>query len=172
MRRLLLVVWSLPWPARVRTWLSVLAVTPGVRSLVLPQFMVGVVGLIEDKEGRLLFLRHTYRSDYPWGLPTGFLEHREQPTEALERELVEETGLDIRLTRLWRVRSDERRPLVEIVYLGTCSGGTFMPNNEIAEARFCGTNNLPPLRPDQLQLVRDALSVGEVKSEEATGVGS
>jgi len=165
MRRLLLWSWALPWPGRVRTWISSVVSLRGIRTLVLPQFMVRVVGLIADDEGKILLLRHTYRSDYPWGLPTGFLEHHEQPADALERELEEETGLDIRLTRLWGILSDPHRPLVEIVYRGTCSGGTFRPNNEIDEMCFCDLDTLPPLRPDQLRLVREVLGTGKEMHE-------
>ncbi len=157
MRRILQGIWLLPWPAGVRRSLSKLAATPGVRALLLPQFMVGVVGLISDDRGRILLLRHTYRSDFPWGPPTGFLEHGEQPDRALLREISEETGLDVELTGLCGVFSDLTRPHLEVVYRGKARGGSFKPSLEIEEIRFCGPEDLPSLRPDQLRLVRDAL---------------
>jgi 8-oxo-dGTP diphosphatase len=164
-RRILQWIWLQPWPAPMRRALSNVAATPGVRALLLPQFMVGVVGLISDDRGRILLLRHTYRTDFPWGLPTGFLEHGEQPDRALVREVSEETGLDVELTGLSGVFSDPTRPHIEVVYDGRALGGSFKPSLEIDEIRFCGMEDLPSLRPDQLRLVREALSRGKEKHE-------
>jgi ADP-ribose pyrophosphatase YjhB (NUDIX family) len=157
MRRILQWIWLLPWPASLRHALGKIAATPGIRALLLPQFMVGVVGVILDDEDRVLLLRHTYRSDYPWGLPTGFLEHGEQPDQALLREVIEETGLQVELTHLSAVLSDQTRPHLEVVYRGRARGGSFKPSLEIDELRFCTVEELPRLRPDQLRLVLEAL---------------
>jgi 8-oxo-dGTP diphosphatase len=167
MRGLLQRIWSLPWPGIVRRILSYVAVSPGLRTLLVPQFMVGVVGLIENDSGELLVLRHTYRGEYPWGLPTGFLEHNEDPAGALRRELREETGLDVLLTELVRITTDEKRPLLDIVYRGIYSGGEFRPSAEVDMMRFCGVDDLPPLRPDQAKLARLALRGLEESHENA-----
>ena len=52
--------------------------------------------LVADDEGRLLLVR---RAGDPyegtWDLPGGFLEEAEAPLDALRRELLEETGLEV-----------------------------------------------------------------------------
>ena len=54
------------------------------------------------KEGRVLLVRHSSRqkSDYEdWPLPAGRVELGEGLEEALERELMEETSLRVRVVR-------------------------------------------------------------------------
>ena len=58
-------------------------------------FLVGVVGLVRDAEGRVLVLEHRFRTPWRWGLPGGFIEHDEGLAQALERELFEEVGLEV-----------------------------------------------------------------------------
>jgi ADP-ribose pyrophosphatase YjhB (NUDIX family) len=172
MRALLQAVWALPWPASVRRVLSAVAVTRGLRTLLVPQFMVGVVGLIESDDGQLLVLRHTYRSDFDWGLPTGFLEHHEAPAVALRREMREEAGFEVELTELWRIVADDRRPLLDIVYRGRVVGGKFTASSEVDAMRWCRDDDFPTLRPDQQTLVHQFLQERERRHEGVTRVGS
>jgi 8-oxo-dGTP diphosphatase len=58
---------------------------------------VGVAALIRDERGRILLAHRTYSDDEPWALPGGWLEGREPIESALERELLEETGLRVRI---------------------------------------------------------------------------
>jgi 8-oxo-dGTP pyrophosphatase MutT (NUDIX family) len=52
------------------------------------------------QEGKLLLARHEKPSKTYWVLPGGAIEENESPEEAAVREVKEETGLDIRLSRL------------------------------------------------------------------------
>jgi 8-oxo-dGTP diphosphatase len=60
-----------------------------------PHFLVGVVGLVYDEAGRVLVLEHRFRTPWRWGLPGGFIQHDEALGAALERELMEEVGLEV-----------------------------------------------------------------------------
>jgi len=64
---------------------------------------VGVAGLIRDDRGRVLLVHRTYSNDEPWALPGGWLEGNEPIENALERELLEETGLRVRVGRVTAV---------------------------------------------------------------------
>ncbi|MEQ8278678.1 MAG: NUDIX hydrolase [Deltaproteobacteria bacterium] len=56
-------------------------------------FLVGVVGIVSDPEGRVLLLDHRFRTPWRWGLPGGFITRGESLELGLERELREEIGL-------------------------------------------------------------------------------
>ncbi len=155
-RELLARVWELPWPAAMRRPVQKVVSQPGIRAVLFPQFMVGVVGIIENERNEYLLLRHTYRGDTPWGLPTGFLEHAEQPADALKREILEEAGMVVDLTPVWHVYVDGARPLVNLVYRGAYRSGAFVPSTEISESDFVSIDRLPPLLPGQRGLLESA----------------
>lgn len=159
-RALLRLVWGLPWPRRLRQAASKIVLLPGLRLLFVPHFMVGVVGLIFDEDGRILLLEHTYRARYPWGLPTGFVEHGEQPRDALEREISEETGFSVDLSPLPAVYVSRTPPILTVLYRGQFVGGHFGPGAEISAARFSALTELPPLSPQQSALLREILQDG------------
>jgi ADP-ribose pyrophosphatase YjhB (NUDIX family) len=122
----------------------------------MPHFKVGVVGIIQNDLGEYLLFRHTYRTKYPWGLPTGFMEHPEQPEAALRREIEEESGVQVALDRVWRVHNDARRRLISITYRGRVVRDGFVGSPEVSEARFFGFDELPPMLYEQRRLVEDA----------------
>src|SRR5438270_2556140 len=103
MRRLLDRIWGLPWPDTLRRASEPVLMASVVQRVLVPHFRVGVVAVVRDDAGEYLLFRHTYRNSCPWGLPTGFLEHGEQPSQALSREIFEESGLTVDLGPIWHV---------------------------------------------------------------------
>jgi len=115
----------------------------GLTSLVTSKFLVGVLAVIFDEQGRVLLVEHTYRPDYPWGLPGGWLKRGEGAAEAIERELLEETGFVVRATRPLLVGGDGERPRLDLVFSCAYESGTFRPSAEVSEARFFAPGDLP-----------------------------
>jgi 8-oxo-dGTP diphosphatase len=73
----------------------------------LPAIPVSAGALIYDRSGRLLILKPTYKSG--WTIPGGVMEaDGESPWEACQREVREETGLELSRGRL--AAMDFRRP--------------------------------------------------------------
>jgi 8-oxo-dGTP diphosphatase len=157
MRGLLQRIWLGPWPRQARRQMERIVKLPGVRRLLIPHFSVGVVGIIEDDRRHILLFRHTYRPDTPWGLPTGFMEHGEQPIDALHREICEEAGLTVQLQKVWQVNTDANGSLLNVVFRGVVTGGSFRPSAEIEEARFFAPAEMPPLLPEQRSLIEAGL---------------
>jgi ADP-ribose pyrophosphatase YjhB (NUDIX family) len=67
----------------------------GAARIVAPSHRVGAVGVVFDPAGRVLLVEHAFRTDFPWGLPGGWVEHGEEPRDAVARELREELALEV-----------------------------------------------------------------------------
>lgn len=68
-----------------------------------PVHIVSVGGLIENNEGKILML---LSPDRGWEIPGGQVEEGESLTDALKREVKEETGIDIEVGNLKTVHSN------------------------------------------------------------------
>jgi 8-oxo-dGTP diphosphatase len=103
--------------------------------------LVVIQGVIESDEGILLAIRDDLRG---WELPGGTLEPGEQPEEALRREVREETGLEVEVTRHVGdyIRSGFR-PHTARVYCCRPSGGALRISDETRELRFAPPSDLP-----------------------------
>jgi ADP-ribose pyrophosphatase YjhB (NUDIX family) len=86
----------LPWLLRIWTRLP-FPVRQVYLRLRYGHFAVGVAALIRDERGRILLVHRTYSRDEPWALPGGWLEGSEAIERGLARELLEETGLQVRV---------------------------------------------------------------------------
>ena len=78
-----------------------------------PGFTVGAVALIEH-EGELLFLRQPHRVG--WSLPGGLLDTGETAAVGVEREVLEETGLRVRVGMPLTVQVNSRLRRVDVIY--------------------------------------------------------
>lgn len=120
------------------------------------QFLIGVTGVIFNAESKVLLFKHTYRKT-AWSLPGGYMNGKEHPREALEREIFEESGFTVSIDWRMKIRTDRETARLDISYIGTFIGGTFVPSPEVIEARFCSLDDLPPIRREQLFLIERAL---------------
>ena len=153
---------------RLVTWLwGHLPLSPKARSIIVwtgsPKFTVGVVGLVQDDEGRVLLLHHTYRGNKPWGLPGGGLRAGESLEECLRRELREEANLEIVIDGLLSAAAHYDRKLVDMIFACRAAPGaslaTFKANAEVSRARFFKADELPPdMYSGQRRLIEIALA--------------
>jgi 8-oxo-dGTP diphosphatase len=118
-----------------------------------PSFMVGAMALIQDTEGRLLVIEHTYRREVPWGLPGGWLQRAESPERGLEREVFEETGFEVRVEQLLAADFWGSTQL-DLLYRCTVLSGSYRPSDETSTHRWLLPDELPELLPNQLALLR------------------
>lgn len=129
----------------------------GVR-LTQPRFTVTAGAIIEDERGRVLLLKHRFRAGAGWGIPGGFINHREQPEEALRRELREEIGLELESAAIALVRTLKRPHQVEIIFRCRTKDGAHPRSMEIKSAEWFELESLPEeLSQDQRRLIERAL---------------
>lgn len=113
-----------------------------------PSFMVGVSALIQDDTGRVLLLEHTYRRDFSWGLPGGWLKNVESLELGLAREVFEETGFNVAVESLLAAHVFGGTQL-DLIYRCRILGGTYQANDETSAARWVPPPELPALLPNQ-----------------------
>lgn len=108
---------------------------------------VPAAGAIVVKDRRLLLVRraeHPYKDD--WCIPAGYMEWDELPRECAERELKEETGLDIKAGEVFEVYSgtdDPRTNAVLILYFCEVIGGQAVAGDDAADLRFFALDEIP-----------------------------
>jgi 8-oxo-dGTP diphosphatase len=118
------------------------------------QFRIGVFGVIIEDGKVLLGLRRD--SDW-WNLPGGGMEPGETVDEALRREVLEETGLRVRVGRLVGVYSKPQKQEVVLTFLCQVEGGELVETEEIRECRYVAPDALPAnTLPKHAERVRDA----------------
>lgn len=127
-----------------------------------PLLAVDVVALIGD--GVVLIRRANPPYEGFYALPGGFVEYGERVEDAALREMLEETGLEVKLKALVGVYSDPSRDprghVVSIAYLAEVVGGTLKPATDAKEAKVFPINSIPEkLAFDHEQILKDAFKV-------------
>lgn len=114
------------------------------------------------KDKKLLLVKE--RSDNLWTLPGGWVDVNESPSESVIREVREETGFDVKVTRLlalWDKLKHDHPPqwphTYKIFFLCEIISGEKKANLEISEIDFFKIDKLPDLsihRVTQSQITR------------------
>lgn len=108
----------------------------------------GVTALMQDKDGRVLLVKHTYQPG--WLFPGGGVGRGEPPEAALARELKEEVGYTgaaaPEFVRLYTRRAGWATNMVALYRLRDVEID-FKPNWEIREAAFFAADALPAGTP-------------------------
>jgi 8-oxo-dGTP diphosphatase len=116
-----------------------------------------VGAVIKDGDGRMLLIRRGHEPGKGlWSIPGGKIESGESDSEALVREVLEETGLTVRPGRLiGTVRRPAGAPDTEFDirdYAADASGGTLTPGDDADDAVWA---DLPHI--EMLSLTDDLL---------------
>jgi ADP-ribose pyrophosphatase YjhB (NUDIX family) len=124
---------------------------------------LSVVAAIFDSSGRILLTRR--KDDGHWCLPAGAMDSGESASEACEREVLEETHLKVRVTKLLGVYSSpnylcvyedgNRWHVVDMFFDVEVIGGALALSEETTDARFFTLEETYPLNlhsPDKQRL--------------------
>ena len=104
-------------------------------------FTVSVGAIIINENREVLLLNHVLRPKSGWGFPGGFLDFAENPSEAIAREVREETGINLENLRLLRVMVRGRH--LEIIFAARPVGEPRVLSREIYELGWFGFDSLP-----------------------------
>lgn len=101
-----------------------------------------------EREGSVMLTRRgiePHKGD--WDLPGGYIEVGEYPEDALRRELLEETGLEIAIQAILGVfldtYGDGGTDTLNICYEAHVTGGTESPASDVSEIRWFTADALP-----------------------------
>jgi 8-oxo-dGTP diphosphatase len=105
--------------------------------------------VLVERERRVLLVR---RVNEPfrglWTLPAGFVNAGEDPARAAEREVLEETGLRVRVTGVLDVVAGREHPRgadFVIAYRAEVLDGELLPGDDADRAGWFSRSALPPL---------------------------
>jgi 8-oxo-dGTP diphosphatase len=119
-----------------------------------------VEAVVLNKKDELLVLkRKNPPAKNEWWFPGGRMRKGETFEETLNREVKEETGLDVKIIKLLGVYSRVflERHDVSIVFLCEYNSGNMVLNSEHSEYRFLSiSESLTKLHPELQKVVRDA----------------
>lgn len=115
-----------------------------------------VDAIIETGEGVVLIKRRN--PPYGWALPGGFVDYGESLEDAVRREALEETGLQITLEGQFHSYSDpDRDPrlhTITTVFLATATGSP-IGGDDALEAAVFSPDDLPVLVFDHRDILND-----------------
>lgn len=123
------------------------------------KFIVGVLGIILNEKGEVLLFHHTYR-DQPWGVPSGLIE-REDPADALVREVYEETKLNIEVERVLHAGYSPGLECIDLFYQARVVGGEFQESVEVSDYGFYPVGQWPAGMPKKQQRLIEGILRGE-----------
>ena len=106
----------------------------------LNHFRIGVYALIFDD--KRVLLAHRRDIDW-WNLPGGGMEIGETVEEAMCREVLEETGLEVQVERLVGVYSKPQKQEVVLTFRCRVTGGELQATTESRACRYFPPDALP-----------------------------
>jgi 8-oxo-dGTP diphosphatase len=109
---------------------------------------VAAAVLIEKDSRVLLVKRNNQPACGLWTLPAGFVDAGEDPAVAAQRECLEETGLEVKVTSLIDIITGLEHPRgadMVIVYRGQVESGILQASDDADQADWFSLDDLPPL---------------------------
>lgn len=120
-----------------------------------PTHSVSVAGVVIDVDKRVLVIRR--RDNGHWEAPGGILELGETFEQGVEREVLEETGVQVSVDALTGVYKNMSRGIVALVYRCSIKAGHPRASNEATSVRWVDRDQIDALMsPAYAARVHDA----------------
>ncbi|MEQ8677398.1 MAG: NUDIX hydrolase [Aggregatilineales bacterium] len=125
------------------------------------KYTIGVVGVVFNKFGEVLIVEHVFHPKHPWGLPGGWLEHSETPSETIIRELREELTLTVETGPVLLMEFTNRNHL-DIAFLCNAKSEIGNISKELLGYQWIKPETLPRIRFFHKRAIQQALSFNEL----------
>jgi len=120
-----------------------------------PTVKVDVRGLILNEKDEILMTKESI--DGKWTIPGGWADIGDTPSEAIIKEIKEETGFEAETLRLLAVYDKSRHPhppqpfyVYKLNFLCRITGGKLQSGFDIQDVDFFPLDKLPPLSEDRI----------------------
>ena len=120
-------------------------VCPGCGRIIYYDPKVTAVTVVEKDSKVLLVRRGTEPGIGLWSLPGGYVDRGEVVEAAAQREVLEETGLEVKVSGLVGVFSEAGHPVILVTYDSRIIGGSAEPGPEVMDIGFFPLDDLPEL---------------------------
>jgi ADP-ribose pyrophosphatase YjhB (NUDIX family) len=108
------------------------------------------------RDGKILLVQE--RSDGLWTLPGGWADVNDSPSEAVAKEVLQESGFQVKVERLLAVFDRAKHPhdppfpfhIYKMFFLCKIEGGEATPSPETSSVDFFGVEPLPPLSASRI----------------------
>jgi len=118
-------------------------------------------GVVFSHDGGILLVQRAIHPSYgKWVFPGGYVDRGEILEAAAIREVQEESGLVVRLTRLLGVYSFPGNPVIVVAYTGEVTGGSLKIDDESLAVRTFPPAEIPWDQlafPSTVQVLKDYL---------------
>jgi ADP-ribose pyrophosphatase YjhB (NUDIX family) len=122
--------------------------------------------LIRDENGGVLLGRRT--DVMLWAPPSGVVQLGESPARTITREVLEETGLNVKVTRMiglytgrdfeWTYPNGDQAQIVSAFFECEVVGGRMLADNrEFIDLAYFQPGSFPPLMPRYVRMLQDGL---------------
>ena len=114
-----------------------------------------VAATVVEKNGLFLMIKRAIQPQLGlWGFPGGYVDRGEVVEAAAAREVLEETGLVVEITRSLGIFSEQRNPVILVAFAGVEVGGELNVGDEVSDIGFFSPDEFPPLAfPRDMQVL-------------------
>jgi ADP-ribose pyrophosphatase YjhB (NUDIX family) len=120
-------------------------------------------GVVFSYQGGILLVQRAIDPSYgKWVFPGGYVDRGEALEDAALREVREESGLSVKLTRLLGAYSFPGNPVILVAYAGEVTGGSLCPDDESLAVRAFPAAEIPWDQlafPTTVAVLRDYLAL-------------